>query len=240
MVCRRIVLNIPVFDRRKQPTGEFVQSNIPTRSDVSTEAFLSRLFPGHRIEHVGRQLDAMSKKGGQEYTFFATSLFLRTVQKCFMYHHPLTLRPEVLMYLIVHEIAVTVNKYPEEFRHLFTRSSEKANITVRHDGLMLGEPGSPWHEAISLFNLEFKKVVPPGIMKHLLPRFSTATPETEAASLIAFMDAAKQFYDYDVMTLCGIPDIRLAGTPTDYFRILSAASMLAEVFAERLGRYFTH
>ncbi|MBI2475056.1 DUF4419 domain-containing protein [Candidatus Uhrbacteria bacterium] len=144
------------------------------------------------------------------------------------------------MFLISHEVATAVNLNPEEFSHLFTRSRDKVKIDVQHDNLCYGDPKSPWGEAIVLFRPKLEDVVPPGIMQHMLPGFTTATPETDAASLVVFMNATQKFYDYSTYTSCGIPDIRLAGTPEDYRKVLNAAMQLSEVFARPLGRYFKH
>lgn len=88
------------------------------------------------------------------------------------------------------------------------------------------------------FNAGLREKVPAGIMEHMLPGFSTATAESDAASMVAFMDAASPFYDYRVHTLCGIPEIRLLGAPEDWKKLKTAAAMLAEPFAKHLGPYF--
>lgn len=236
-VCRVFQPQIPVRDRHGRHEGGFVQAVPAFDCKSSMEAMVKAVLPDHTIEHLGRGTIAL-RRGGP--TFQATSLFFQAVHQCFKEHHPLVLRPEVLMHLIVHEVATTVNRYPEEFRHLFTGSAQKERIDVRHDGLVSGVPDSPWDEAIQLFEPELQKVVPGGIMEHMLPGFSTETPITRAASLVAFMDAAQKFYNYHTDTWCGIPEIRLMGTPEDYRRIMVAAQQLSERFESRLGRYFHH
>ena len=72
------------------------------------------------------------------------------------------------------------------------------------------------------------------------PGFTTATPESDAASMISFMDAASPFYDYRVMTMCGIPEIRMFGTPEDWTKLQNAVAALAEPFSKHLGAYFTN
>jgi len=232
---------IPILEGHPaRATGQFVEVVPATTTHISTRRFLEEMFPQDRIEHLGHTEDVEVARDYHLDFVLLHSLFFQTVHRCFAAHHPLTLRPEVLMYLIVHEIAVTVNKYPEEFRHRFTRSQEKVKISVRHDELMLGNPSSPWQAAIALFDPKLRAVVPAGIMKHLLPEFSTATPQSKTASLIAFMDATQNYFEFEMQTMCGIPEIRLAGTADDYRKIVNAASQLAEVFSGRLGTYFAH
>ncbi|MBI4812476.1 DUF4419 domain-containing protein [Candidatus Falkowbacteria bacterium] len=239
-VCRQISLRIPKRDDSGHQQPGFIQAVQPKRQKMRTADFLASILPGHRIEHVGRETLGFLSDGYISGYIPPSSLFFQTVHSCFTNHHPLTLRPEVLMFLIAHEIAVTVNLNPSMYSNLFTRSRKKVKIDVRHDGLTYGDPESPWGEAIALFRPRLEEVVPPGIMQHMLPGFTTATPETDAASLVVFMNAAQKFYDYHTYSACGIPDIRLAGTPEDYRKILNAATQLSEVFAGTLGRYFKH
>lgn len=239
-VCRQISLKLPNKDRFGRAESGFIEAIQPNGVSSPTSSFLASVLPGHRIEHVGRKALGFVPYGYDSKFIPPSSLFFQTVHMCFTNHHPLTLRPEVLMFLIAHEVATAVNLNPEEFSHLFTRSRDKVKINVRHDGLCYGDPESPWGEAIALFRPKLEEVVPPGIMQHMLPGFTTATPETDTASLIVFMNAAQKFYDYNTYTMCGIPDIRLAGTPKDYRKILNAATQLSEVFANPLGRYFKH
>ena len=236
-MCRVVKPQIPARDYHGRREVGFVQTVPAFDCKSSMEAMVGAVLPGHTIEHLGRGTIALRRSGP---TFQATSLFFQAVHQCFEAHHPLVLRPEVLMHLIVHEVATTVNRYTDEFRHLFTGSAQKERIDVRHDGLVHRDPNSPWDEAIRSFEPELQKVVPAGIMEHMLPGFSTETPITRAASLVAFMDAAQKFYDYHTHTMCGIPEIRLLGTPEDYRRIMVAAQQLSERFESRLGTYFHH
>ncbi|HWN67125.1 MAG TPA: DUF4419 domain-containing protein [Haliangium sp.] len=188
--------------------------------------------PGHDIR-VEVASHALTLAGRND----PASLFYQGLQLAFTAHHGFAIRPEVLMYMVNAAIAETVRRHPEHYRHLFTRESETAEIKVRHDGL---QPGSPegWDQAIALFEHALRQRVPDGIMQHMLPALSTHTTASKIASLISFMDAASAYYDYTVMTLCGIPAIRIDGTPEDYRAVTAACAGLAEQFAPHLGAYF--
>jgi hypothetical protein len=45
---------------------------------------------------------------------------------------------------------------------------------------------------------------------------------------ISFMDAMAGYFDYEVVTLCGIPEIHLKGTQEDYTKILAALNGLRD------------
>ena len=197
--------------------------------------FVRRVFPGQRVEHLARRsmLDLSGYEG-----IAPTSLFFQSVHRAYANHHALGLRPEVLMYLVNAVIAETVRLHPEDYRHLFTTSSDKVRIDVIHDGLRLGDPNSPWGEAINLFDAGMRPHIPSGVMEAMLPKLSTATAESAVASMVAFMDTASPYYDYHTHTLCGIPRTVLFGEPSDYRKVFKAASALAQEFTKHLAVYF--
>lgn len=236
-VCRVFRPEIEDHDRYSGSRGRPIRVETAPSATVPVEKFVAALAPGKRIEHLARREMAQLDRYGE---VDPSCLFFRALHACFSEHYAFTIRPEVLMHLIVGEVAITVNKHPEAYRALFTRSDKKERIDVTHNGLALGNPDSPWGEAIDLFERPLREKVPPGIMEHLLPPLSTATAESRTASLVAFMDAAQKFYDFHTHTMCGVPEIRLAGTADDYKRVLTAASQLSEPFRAHLGRYFDH
>lgn len=233
-VCRSISLTLREIEYGRF-TGRMVSAKrIPERR-ASVADFVNLVCPDVTVEHLGRS--EMVKVG---YELVPTSLFFQAVHEAFAEHYPLALRPEVLMYLIASTVAETVKRHPEEYRHLFTTSDAKRLIEVGHDGLVRGDPSSPWHEVFPKFNSALRQMVPTGVMDHMLPGFSTATLETDVASMVAFMDAASKFYDYKTYTMCGIPEIRLLGTPEDWEKLSASAVKLAEIFSKHLGLYFRY
>lgn len=204
---------------------------------TSVAEFVNTILPGTKIEHLGRtELVALTRERRPS----ASSMFYRAVHEAFARHYPLALRPEVFMFFVTHTVAETVKVHSEEYRHLFIGSDAKQTILVRHDGLERGNPSSPWGDVFPMFNAGLRERVPAGIMDHMLPGFSTATPESDAASMVSFMDAASPFYDYRVKTRCGIPKIRLLGTTEDWQKLKRSAAMFADTFGKHLGLYFQH
>jgi len=171
-----------------------------------------------------------------------TSLFFQTVHECFSKHYSLALSPDLLMYLVLHEVSICVKQHSEEYAKLFTERTDgmKELIHVRHDGLRMGNPTSPWGEVLGLFNTGLSDRVPSEILKHALPAFSTHTTVTQAASMVAFMDAASPYFSFRCMTMCGIPTVRLLGVPEDYRKLLNACCELSVLFDKHLDDYFGH
>ena len=169
-----------------------------------------------------------------------TSQFYEAVHECFANHYPLALSPEVLMYLVMHEVAETVKRNPDTYRHLFTTSAEKETINILNNSLRMGDPTSPWADVLGQFEIDMAKVVPGDILQTALPDFSTHTQESRVSSMVAFMDAASPFYEYRVTTCCGIPKIRLLGESADYRKLADACEVFATLFPTDLGDYFTY
>lgn len=218
--------------------GFVTASPIPS-SQTSLAPFVQKFFPRNTIENLGRRTALYLGVRGdyQEY-----SLFFQALHHCFARHYPLALRPEVLLYLVVNEIATAVNQNPETFRDVFTSSSEKEKIEVIDNSLIRGNPDCSWGHTINLFEEKLAEKVPPATMEALLPRFSTETIESRAATLVAFMDAAQSFYEYHTGTLCGIPRIRLDGSLADWQKFSMAVDEMSQIFGRtaHLRRYFKH
>ncbi len=64
-------------------------------------------------------------------------------------------------------------------------------------------------------------------MRIRLPN-STSTVTTQAAMEIALLDVVQKYFDYTLMTLCGIPSITLLGTVDDWKNLKSLVSYLGQ------------
>ena len=62
----------------------------------------------------------------------------------------------------------------------------------------------------------------------LVGEFSTTTPTSQAVSEIVLMAAMKNFFEYTLMTACGIPKIRLEGTRGDWVSLRDRTARLAQ------------
>lgn len=170
------------------------------------------------------------------------SLFLNTVHKCFAEHYPLGIRPETLMWMVIHEIGITVKENPEEYRHLFTTSLGKETIEVEVDSLNMNSFGqnNDWMLMVNLLCDGLRERIPSSILDYFLPKISTHDVNSETASIIAVLDAASPFYSYVCSTCCGIPSIRLFGSGKDYDAIVEACTILSGLFEKHLNQYFTY
>ena len=204
----------------------------PTDLQV-TEDFVLGMFPGTKIIHLSRNtaINCPTLKKGDAF-----SVFFNTLRCCFNNHYPFAIRPEVLWYLIIHEVAQTVKLNPERYQLYFTNSDDKQ--TVQADIMSLNP--KEWPKHINQLAGKLKEMMPSAIGDVCLQNYSTSTLESNAATAVSFMDAASPFCDYRMRLLCGLPLIRLDGHPKDYAKLVEGAKALNNLFKKDLGMYFQY
>lgn len=220
---------------------------IPDESYAAQE-FVADLYPHHAVMYLPRERifgtrDTPSPYlGGGVGTY---SVFFQTLQQCFNRHLPIAFRPEVLWYLILHEVAQTVRMQPDRYRNFFTNDRGRKAITIDIDprtwNLCVEHPISgDWESFLEQLSGTLRREMPSALDELLLPTFTTETPVSRAATAVAFMEAVSQYYDYRWRLLCGLPLIRLDGEPSDYATLVKGAEGLRIAFGKDLGRYFDH
>lgn len=199
----------------------------------SNTPFLEAVLGGPaRVRFASREklVSGPPRSGQDEPTW---SLVVRSAHQSFAGHLPLSLSPDVVWYMIVHEVAVHVRLNPGEYADLFTDSAVHApgtrqTITVRDDSLLDTVPD--WLRSIGLVREPLREKVGEAASGLFLPGFSTTTPEVEAALLVAFMDVVSPYYQFKWLSLCGIPRIRLEGEAADWQRIAEHTEALSRRF----------
>ena len=97
---------------------------------------------------------------------------------------------------------------------------------VRRDDFVKGSPDNKWEEAFGQFSEEIRKNVGDESHSALTPEFTTTGPVERAAAQVVLMDTFKEYFEYTVMTLCGIPEITLEGTTEDWIKLREKALSL--------------
>jgi hypothetical protein len=150
--------------------------------------------------------------------------FLSTVHEAFANERPLVLSPDHVWSMIAQGVAIHVNENAEALRGKFVMHADKAVVVVRNDALIQGKE-SPWELCFPLFAAMLQERVVGGIAD-LLPAFSTSGETERIVHTIAFMDAVKAYFSFEVHTRCGIPRITLLGTPEDWNALREQAGKL--------------
>lgn len=142
-------------------------------------------------------------------------------------HRPFTLSPDMIWLLIMQGFSQHVNNNHEQLRKLFVKHDGKVTLLVHNDKITLDDPNSPWEDVFPKFAEQIEKYTGSQGLKDMTADFSTTTPVTKMASQITLMDAMKKYFEYVVMVIgCGIPSIKLEGSPKDWRNVLEKTRKL--------------
>jgi hypothetical protein len=172
-----------------------------------------------RVEAMGANVSLFLPAEGHGLT--------RAAHTAYALHYPLILSPDVVWLAIAHGFATHVNANAERLSGKFVRHGGRETITVQRDDFVKGSSENPWPEAFSVFSDAVAAQI--GRQRDLVVcDFSTTGPCERAASEIVLLDAMQSYFNYDVLTLCGIPEITLEGTVDDWRAIRRRAHALEE------------
>lgn len=159
--------------------------------------------------------------------------FLGLLADCYSRHEKLRIQPQDLWYIVLNELAVEINSQPNLYRELFTDTADKQTIMVQSS-----TPERLSVEAI----VEVLRTRLPGLnVDSLISRLSTQTTGSQTAMAAAVCHMAAPYYNY-MTYMCGLPEIEVTGTLSDWLGLESAGIKLATVFESinpRLDRYLT-
>jgi hypothetical protein len=168
---------------------------------------------------------------GQDLVFCNGLHPLAAAAACAFYdHRPLVLSPDVVWFCLLQGLAhhLSLNAGAQGDR-LVPRQGENALRVVRTD-FVLGRQ-NPWPEAFAAFS-DLIGVDLGRLRDLVVADFSTTGPNERAAFQVALMDAFHPYFEYTMNMGCGIPSIRLTGTPDDWRSVRRRASMLSELGLE--------
>jgi hypothetical protein len=154
--------------------------------------------------------------------------FLRTIHAAYAEHYPLVLSPDDVWLAITQGFAAHVNAHSEELRHLFVAHEGQAVIEVHRDMFIKGRPDNDWPGVFSEFSEKIGQHIGEDKRSLLVSNFSLTGPVERAVSEIVLMDSMKNYFDYVVYTLCGIPEVTLLGSLDDWQNIQERVNALAE------------
>jgi hypothetical protein len=146
----------------------------------------------------------------------------------FLDHRPLTLSPDMIWLLICQGVANHINAHAERLRSRLVHHEGKQTIEVRRDDFVKGSPENPWPDVFHDFSTQIRNHVGPAIDR-FLPDFTTTGPVERAACEVVLLDAMQSYFEYSLITVCGIPAITLEGTPKDWQTLADRAQDFSDL-----------
>ena len=165
--------------------------------------------------------------------------FFTMVTMAYADHRPLCISPDDVWLLISQGFAQHVNQNAEALRDRIVSHQGKLALVVNTRQALLGDedflrPGQQaepvdWTEIFDGFVEEMRKNSKDGIADRMCADFSTTTVASRIASQITLMNAVQPYFNYRVNRIgCGIPYVRLLGTPEDWQKILDRTRALEQ------------
>ena len=155
------------------------------------------------------------------------NMFISTCSASFEQHYPLVLSPDDVWLAIAQGFAQHVNNNAEALRSRFVKHEGKEKICLSRDGFVKGSPDNDWPGCFAEFSAKIREHVGKPV-DMVVSNFSTTGPVERAASEVVLMDAMQAYFEYSVMTMCGIPEVTLLGTPADWKSIFARAQAMGE------------
>jgi hypothetical protein len=169
----------------------------------------------------GRML-ASSLRAGEGVRACRTHPLVEAVHVAFSEHRPLLLTPDAVWLTLAQGFAIHVGENADSLRGRF----------VRHDGKQVLEvtvaASFAFPDVFERFAELLAEQVGPGVVRLMTCDFSTSGPVERAVSRIVLMKAFEPYFDYQMNVVCGIPEIRLAGTTRDWREIRRRVEVLGE------------
>jgi hypothetical protein len=168
--------------------------------------------------------------------------FMQLTLLAFDRHYPLILRPDDIWLVLTSSFSAHIHKNSEALRHLFVSHEGKKILRVNADSFQMGQmPPSAWEEQIFPdFSNQIRGYIGDKIHRILASPFSTSTVTDIAAHEISLMSAMKEYFDYSMDTLCGIPWVELQGTLEDWKALRSRAEEMCSLMIPDAGKNWWH
>jgi hypothetical protein len=148
---------------------------------------------------------------------------VQAVDLAFAEHRPLVLSPDSFWMAIVQGFGHHVDQNSDALRSRIVRHEGKKTLEVSTDSL----DEVAWPGLVSQFSQQIRDSSDPVLHETLLCEFSTTTPHIRTALQVALMDLYQEYFEYEVMCVCGIPRITLQGTVEDWKRMCERVEVLA-------------
>jgi hypothetical protein len=130
---------------------------------------------------------------------------------------------------ILQSVATHVDLNAERLRRRFVTHDGKKKLVVMvpPEWEALPDARVPWTSAVATFTSLIRDNTVAAVADAFEPHFTTTCAASVAACGVTLMAAMKSYFDYRMMTLCGIHSVILEGEPADWTQLRARVSELA-------------
>eukprot|EP00903_Cladosiphon_okamuranus_P009161 g8754.t1 len=145
----------------------------------------------------------------------ARSGLISAIMTACNYHVDLVLRPDDVWLTILAQLCAYVNKHAEELRGRIVEHEGKKQHVVHFDSMASLEAETP-RMIRELLGQIRANIRTPDLADWFRPGFSTTTENDEISAAATAMASLQAYFEYVMMTSCGIPSVTLMGTAEDW------------------------
>jgi hypothetical protein len=138
----------------------------------------------------------------------------------------LRLTPDIIWITLAQGFAQHINNHAETLRSRFVEHQGKEKLIV--NVLEMPTQSQQWVEKIEEWVLQIRDRVGANCYRLLECNFSTTTPISLTVSHVVMMDAFRQYFDFVMLCICGIPEVTLLGTVEDWQSIRDRVRAMAQ------------
>ena len=196
---------------------KFTVCNVPKAKNKLKEMEYSKLLE-EKLECKVEAFDNSRKS----LVFSPNNSFVSTIALAYKDHRPVSISPDMIWLLICQGVSKHIEVNSEKLRSKIVKHEGKVTISIRRDGFVKGNSRNNWKDAFPEICAKITPYLVDSLQNLIIPAFSTTTIVERNAFQITFMNSVNKYFDFRVVTICGIPEITLEGTPEDWEWILNS------------------
>ena len=194
----------------------FAVSRVPIATELLPELPYHEAMTGF----LNGPVESCSRYHGKLVANVVSNPLIAALHGGFATHRPVALSPDIVWLAITQGLATHINLHAETLRPQFVSHDDKLTLVVRRDDFIKGAPENPWPEVFPKFAEQIHVHIG-GAHELVVADFSTTGEVERAVSELVLLDSMQSYFDYEVHTYCGIPEITLEGTVEDWRSIES-------------------
>ena len=173
---------------------------------------------------------------GQRMGYMGKDNFFKCFVQAYADHRPLVLSPDVVWLIISQGFSRYVNAHTEEMRDLLVFHEGKKDLVVNSNNDVLS-PSADWELLLNDFSACIAENTKGELADLVTADFTTTGITERIASQISLMDVVKEYFNFlNVAISCGIPSVKLKGSPDDWQKVLDKARCLKKYNLEKWAR----
>ncbi len=154
-----------------------------------------------------------------------THPLVAAVHLAFSQHRPLVLSPDILWVTLSQGLALHIPRNAEALRFDLVRHQGKQRLAVTRTEVDFSSPAF-WSGVVDDFAAQLHEKSS-ALQELMVCDFSTTGTVERVVSQVVLMDALREYFDYVLECICGIPTVTLEGLPADWSRLREKVAQLS-------------